>query len=42
MARRLVVFLIALVVWVAYFYGVDWLIMEAQGLPLRWTLMPAS
>ncbi len=40
MTRRLVVFFIALGAWAAYFYGVDWLIMDQQGLPVGWDLMP--
>ena len=42
MARAAAVFVISAVVWLAYFYAVDLLIMEGQGLPVAWTLMPAS
>ena len=38
--RGLVVFALAVIVWLAYFYALDWLIMEAQGLPVGWNLMP--
>lgn len=31
---------IALVCWSVYFYVIDLLIMEGQGLPVLWTLMP--
>ena len=41
MARASFVFLVSLVLWAIYFYVVDWLIMEGQGLPVAWTLMPA-
>ncbi len=40
--RTLLVFLIALVGWLAYFYAVDWLIMAGQGLPVAWNLMPSA
>lgn len=33
--------LIALVVVLLTFYGLDLLVMEAQGLPLNWDLTPA-
>jgi len=26
--------------WLAYFYAVDWAIMDVQGLPVGWDLMP--
>ncbi len=42
MAARALVFLLALLSWVVYFYAVDWLIMTAQGLPVGWNLMPLS
>lgn len=41
LSRGLTVFALAVVLWLAYFYGLDWLIMEAQGLPVGWDLMPA-
>ena len=41
-ARQITVFALALVAWLAYFYAIDWAIMQGQGLPLTWTLMPAS
>jgi len=40
--NRLLVFAVALIVWLAYFYGVDWLIMTGQGLPVGWNLMPVG
>jgi hypothetical protein len=42
MVPRLIVFAAAALAWLCYFYGVDWLIMEAQGLPVGWDLMPRS
>ncbi len=42
MTRTLAVFLTFLVLWLGYFYAVDWLVMTGQGLPVAWTLMPAS
>ena len=42
MARRgiVLVLVLALAAWLLYFYGVDTLIMEGQGLPVGWDLMP--
>lgn len=40
MSHRGVVFVGALVVWLAYFYAIDTAIMEGQGLPVAWHLMP--
>ncbi len=42
MARTATVFVISTIVWLVYFYAIDLLIMEGQGLPVGWTLMPAS
>jgi hypothetical protein len=42
MARQVIVFAVAATAWLAYFYGIDWLIMEGQGLPVGWDLMPRS
>ena len=42
MPRAPIVFVASLVFWAVYFYAVDWLIMEGQGLPVTWTLMPPS
>ncbi|MFQ5971674.1 MAG: hypothetical protein ACE5Q3_05030 [Alphaproteobacteria bacterium] len=42
MARMLIVFATSLFAWLVYFYLLDWLIMEGQGLPVGWTLMPVS
>ncbi len=42
MARIATVFLFATIVWLIYFYAIDILIMEGQGLPVTWSLMPAS
>jgi hypothetical protein len=42
MARTLTVFVVSAVLWLLYFYAVDLLIMEGQGLPVAWTLMPGS
>ena len=38
--NRLVVLAAAMAAWLAYFYAVDWAIMDAQGLPVGWDLMP--
>ena len=35
-------FLVALVAWLAYFYAIDWLIMTGQGLAVGWDLMPRA
>jgi len=40
MMRRYVVFVLALVVWAAFFYFMDKSIMQAQGLPVGADLMP--
>lgn len=40
-ANKYLVFILAAVAWTAYFYVIDWLIMEGQGLPVGWSLMPA-
>jgi hypothetical protein len=40
MTNKWVVFAGALLVWFFYFYVIDWLIMEGQGLPVGWNLMP--
>ena len=42
MARAAMVFVISAAAWSVYFYAIDLLIMEGQGLPVAWTLMPAS
>ncbi len=39
---RIFAFAFALAAWLVYFYLVDTLIMEAQGLHVGWNLMPAS
>jgi hypothetical protein len=31
----------AMIFWLAFFYIIDFLIMEGQGLPVAWNLMPA-
>jgi len=36
----LIVFVAALIGWAAYFYAIDRAIMEGQGLPVAWNLMP--
>jgi len=33
-------FLVALIGWAGFFYVIDRLIMEGQGLPVSWNLMP--
>lgn len=38
--KNFIVFAAAAVVWFGYFYGVDMMIMEAQGLPIGMDLMP--
>ena len=42
MARTATVFVLSAVAWLAYFYAIDLLIMEGQGLPVTWSLFPAS
>ena len=39
-SNKWVVLLAALVLWAGYFYGMDRLIMGAQGLPVQTNLMP--
>ena len=38
--KKWLVFVAALVLWAAYFYAIDKLIMEGQGLPVGANLMP--
>lgn len=38
--NRWLAFVLAASVWIVYFYSIDWLIMEGQGLPVGWNLMP--
>jgi len=38
--NKWVMLLLALIVWMAYFHTMDWMIMEAQGLPVKFNLMP--
>jgi hypothetical protein len=38
--NKWLVFVAALVLWAAYFYVIDMLIMEGQGLPIGADLMP--
>ena len=40
MKGRWAVAAVAVLAWFAYFYVIDWLIMEGQGLPVAWNLMP--
>jgi len=40
MMRKYVVFVVALVVWAAFFYFIDKSIMQVQGLPVGADLMP--
>ena len=42
MARTATVFALSVLLWSVYFYLTDWLIMEGQGLPVGWNLMPVS
>jgi len=35
-----VVFVAAVLFWMGYFYTIDQMIMEGQGLPVTWTMMP--
>ena len=32
---------VSLIVWFVFFYVIDLLVMEGQGLPVGWNLMPA-
>lgn len=41
-SRPFVAFMLALAIWLIYFYGIDWLIMQGQGLAVGWNLMPRS
>lgn len=38
--NKWVVLILAGLVWVAYFHTMDWVIMEAQGLPVQMNMMP--
>ena len=38
--NKWIVLFAALIVWAVYFYTVDWVIMEVQGLPVAFNLMP--
>ncbi len=40
LSNKWVVLVAALFVWTVYFHTIDWLIMEAQGLPVGMDLMP--
>lgn len=40
--RPFAAFVCALAIWLIYFYGIDWLIMQGQGLAVGWDLMPKS
>ena len=42
MTKWVLAFVGALAFWLVYFYFVDLLLMEAQGLPVGWSLMPGS
>ncbi len=42
MIARVATLLVALAGWFVYFYAIDWLIMQSQGLPVGWNLMPVS
>jgi len=37
---QITVFAAALICWVVFFYAMDLFVMEGQGLPVSWTLMP--
>jgi len=41
LSNRWIVLIIALIVWSAYFYLMDVLVMEGQGLPVQANLMPS-
>lgn len=38
--RILIASIVSLVAWLVFFYAVDLLVMEGQGLPVGWNLMP--
>ena len=40
LTNRWIVLIAALAVWAVYFHTMDWVIMEAQGLPVQMNLMP--
>ncbi|MHA1567639.1 MAG: hypothetical protein ACTSX7_20190 [Alphaproteobacteria bacterium] len=42
MARTAAVLVVSIFAWFIYFYAIDLAIMEWQGLPVDWSLMPAS
>lgn len=42
MAKRLIVFALALILWAGYFYAIDRAIMHGQGLPVGADLMPPA
>ncbi len=40
LTNKWLVLIAAMLVWAVYFYAMDWLIMEGQGLPVQANLMP--
>jgi hypothetical protein len=40
MSNKWIVLVLALVFWAGYFHTIDWVLMEAQGLPVKTSLMP--
>ena len=40
LSNKWVVLVGALVIWAVYFHTMDWMLMEAQGLPVQMSLMP--
>ncbi len=39
-SNKWLVLVLALGVWILYFHTMDWMLMEAQGLPVKMSLMP--
>ncbi len=40
LSNKWMVLVVAALVWAVYFYTMDWMLMEAQGLPVQMSLMP--
>jgi len=40
LSNKWLVLVVALLVWTVYFQTMDWMLMEAQGLPVKMSLMP--
>ena len=40
LSNKWLVLILALGLWAVYFHTMDWMLMEAQGLPVKMSLMP--